>query len=89
MNERVFYTRSALKDLALLDKNIARRIIDKLSWFSDQKNPLRFAKRLKQPFNDLYRFRIGDYRVIFELGKKQEYKILIILRIKYRRDVYG
>ena len=84
----LLYTRSALKDLAGLDKKISRRILKKVTWFAEQKNPLEFAKRLKPPFTDLYRFRIGDYRVIFEMGKHQELRIMIILRVKHRSNVY-
>jgi len=66
----------------------AQKIILKIRYFSEQENPLRFAKKLKPPFEDLYRFRIGEYRVIFEIESKKEIKLLFILRIKHRKDIY-
>ncbi|MDO8626419.1 MAG: type II toxin-antitoxin system RelE/ParE family toxin [Candidatus Magasanikbacteria bacterium] len=80
-------SRSAENDLALLDQQMAQRIADKLHWFISQANPLYFAVRLRGT-TKLYRFRIGDYRAIFEINKEGIITILLILRIKHRREVY-
>lgn len=87
MNWRIGYTESALRDLARLDENTSRKIVLKISYYAETGNPLYFAKKLNPPFEDLYRFRIGEYRAIFELGK-DTLRLLIILRIKHRKDVY-
>ncbi|MBI2097806.1 MAG: type II toxin-antitoxin system RelE/ParE family toxin [Candidatus Vogelbacteria bacterium] len=88
MKSGLLYSRRAIDDLAGLDKKIADRITKKLEWFAGQDEPLKFAKPLKPPFENLYRFRIGDYRAIFELGTKNSLTILIILRVKHRRETY-
>ena len=86
---RLFYAQSARDDLKKLDRNIAKRILRKLDFFINQKNPIEFAKRLRNSSIGDYRFRVGDYRIIFDVDSKGMIKILMILRIKHRKDVYG
>lgn len=88
MSMHFVYDRHAVEDLALLTPKTADHIITKIAWYASQSNPLRFAKKLNPPFEDLYRFRIGEYRAIFEICNKKEIKLLLILRIKHRRDAY-
>ncbi|MBI5753749.1 type II toxin-antitoxin system RelE/ParE family toxin [Candidatus Peregrinibacteria bacterium] len=85
---QVIYAESAKVDLKKMDLQIAQRIIGKILFFSQQKNPLAFAKALKNLGIGRYRFRIGDYRAIFKLDSNGHLQILMILRIKHRKDVY-
>ncbi len=85
----VFYTQKAKDDLKNLELKTARRIIKKIFFFSNQKNPLSFAKKLSNTAIGMYRFRIGDYRVIFDIDAKGSVQILMILRIKHRKDIYN
>ena len=87
MSWGIVYTNSASRDLNNLDENTAKRIALKIKYYAAQNNPLNFAKKLNPPFDNLYRFRIGEYRAVFELGKDM-LQILIILRIKHRKEVY-
>lgn len=84
----VSYSKQALNDLQSLPKQIAKRIAKKIAFFSEQKNPLQFAKRLVNPDYGTYRFRAGDYRVIFDVDRKGQITVLLILSIKHRREVY-
>ena len=86
---KVFYTHKAGEDLRNLDQKSAKRIIKKISFFSNQKNFLSFAKKLQNTAIGTYRFRIGDYRAIFDIDAKGSIQILVILRIKHRKDVYN
>ncbi len=86
---KVFYTDHARRDLKNIDFHIAQKIIKKIHFFSTQKNPLKFAKQLKNPLLGAYRFRIGDYRAIFDTNKKGNIIMLMILRIKQRKDIYN
>lgn len=88
MPTQVVYSHHALEDLERLDKKIARRILGKINFFITQQNPLRFAKRLTDPRYGHYRFRIGDYRVLFDLDQNGTVHILLILAIKHRREAY-
>lgn len=53
----------AVIDLEKLDKTVARRVVTKINWLAEnikQINPL----QLKGNLSDLYKLRVGDYRVI-------------------------
>ena len=79
---------SSLADLQKLDQMVADRIATKLRFFARQENPLRFAERLtNSPYGE-YRFRVGDYRILFDVNARGKITILIILRIKHRREAY-
>lgn len=80
-------TDKAEEDMRSLDKQVAERIIKKMRFFAAQENPMRFAEHLTDsPYGD-YRFRIGDYRVTFDV-RHGIVTILDILRIKHRRQAY-
>ena len=80
MEYSIVFTDEAMKDLGDLDKKILQRIIKKVEWFAKRVNPLDFAKRLQYDAIGQYRFRVGDYRVIFDCNKKD----IRILRVEHR-----
>lgn len=86
---KVIYTKLSVQDLKRLDVGFRNRIVKKIYFYSCQKNPLHFAKKLESPKIGTYRFRIGDYRIIFDVDKKGRMLILMILRIKHRKDIYN
>lgn len=88
MQFEIFYTEKALGDLKKLDRSIAKRIIQKTCYYSEQKDLLSFAKPLKNLRIGKYRFRVGDYRILFDCDEKGNIRILTILRIKHRKDIY-
>jgi len=74
----------AVKDLRKLPRNIQERILAKLEFFVASETPLRFSRPLINSEIGQYRFRIGYYRVIFDVrGDK-----IIILTLGHRRDIY-
>jgi mRNA interferase RelE/StbE len=86
MKYRVSLKSSANKDLKKLPINIQKRIAKKLDYFLNQKEPLDYAVPLIGNGKiGNYRFRIGDYRVVFDINDTD----LIILMIEHRRDVYS
>lgn len=88
MKYKPVYTKNAFSDLESLNKKDAKRILEKIAYFCGQSNPLKHAKKLKYPKFGTYRFRIGDYRAIFDVDSKGQVQILLILTIKHRKDVY-
>ena len=70
------------KDLKGIDKKTALRIINKLEAVLS-KNPNKGAP-LKGNYKGLFKFRVGDYRVIYA---KTENGVLVT-RIRDRKDVY-
>jgi mRNA interferase RelE/StbE len=62
------YTRTAETQLRKLNKQIARRILDYLDHdIASLENPRARGKALAGPLGELWRYRIGDYRVICEI----------------------
>jgi mRNA interferase RelE/StbE len=74
---KFYYTYKAARDLENLPIAIQKRIAQKMRFYAEQENPLKFAERLTEPREGEFRFRIGDYRVIFDASKNQ----IIILAI--------
>ena len=88
MKYRLKMTKKAKGDFLILEKKDQERIAKKLRFYMHQGNPLKFAKKLVSPTLGTYRFRIGEYRAIFDLDKNRKITILLILRIKHRKEVY-
>jgi mRNA interferase RelE/StbE len=85
MKYNVEFKPSALKDLKKLPINIQKRIAKKLDYILNQNEPLDYAAPLVgNSIAGDYRFRIGNYRVVFDLVKNK----LIIILIEHRREVY-
>ena len=78
------FTPQALKDLKKLPKNTQRTIIKKIDFFIDSKRPLSFAHHLINFEIGQYRFRVGDYRIVFDL----EDETLVILAVGNRKEIY-
>ena len=81
---KIFYTHRAAAELKSLSKPVQKRIVSKMRFYASQENPLTFAKRLVDVREGQLRFRIGDYRVIFDVAKDSIY----VLKIAKRSDVY-
>jgi mRNA interferase RelE/StbE len=88
MTHKLVYTKKAFSDLASLNKKDAKRILEKISYFCRQSDPLKYAKKLKNLRFGTYRFRIGDYRAVFDVDSKGRVHVLLILTIKHRKDIY-
>jgi mRNA interferase RelE/StbE len=83
---RIIWDSAAVDDLQALPKQIAQRIQKKVT---DHlvKAPLELGKPLRGELRDYYRYRIGDYRVIYEV--RQEEITIVVVKVGNRRDVYG
>lgn len=79
------FSNQSVKDLKKLSQNIQKRIILKLKFYISQPYPCTFAKKLTNSDIGQYRFRVGDYRIVFDM---EEENILFILRIGHRRHIY-
>ena len=65
-----------------LPADVQARLKDKLLRYVHE--PLAHAVKLRDPRIGQYRFRIGDYRVVFDL----EEETLLILAVGHRKDIY-
>lgn len=80
-------TNRAQKELEKLDMNTKSRLKKKLTWYISHEDPLIFADTLTDSRLGQYRYRIGDYRVIFDvLGEVM--RIMRVNRIGHRREIY-
>lgn len=83
MKYTLIYTRSAIKDLQKLDAVVKNRIKKKLEKFA--REPFITARKLTDPVLGSYRWRIGNYRIVFDVEKAH----IVILRIRHRKEVYN
>ncbi len=82
MSFGLVYTRRAVKDIQKLDSPIRKRIGKALLKYKEA--PLDFADKLMDSRIGSYRFRIGDYRVVFDLEGSE----IVVLRVGHRREIY-
>jgi mRNA interferase RelE/StbE len=80
---QIVLSRNAEKDLNKVDDKFKPHIFAAL--FDLRKNP-QSGKKLKGKFQDYYSLRVGIYRIIYKIYKK-ELNILVI-RIGHRQGVY-
>ena len=78
----LLYTKSAYKDIQKLDTITKKRLKKKLEIFMD--NPLFYAKKLTNPALGTYRWRAGNYRIVFDIDRNK----VIILRVGHRKEIY-
>lgn len=78
------FTLKAFKDLKKLPQKTQSRIIKKLDYYVSSKDPVSFADRLINWELGEYRFRVGLYRVVFDLeGEK-----IVVIAVGHRREIY-
>lgn len=82
MSYDVRWTDLSLRQLGKLDKELSKRIVEKI--LSASERPLAFVKRLTGL--NLYSLRIGDYRAILSIENKL--MIIFVLEVGHRSKVY-
>jgi mRNA interferase RelE/StbE len=84
-NYSITFARSARKELEALPNPLIKRIFTKIESLADEPRPNRCRKL--QGFKDLWRIRIGDYRVIYSIDDSLE--TVDIVAIRHRREAYS
>jgi mRNA interferase RelE/StbE len=80
------YTATAEKQLRKLDRQIARRILDYLDErIARLEDPRTRGKALSGPLGELWRYRIGDYRVICAV--LDDRMLILVLEVGHRGSV--
>ena len=85
---KLLYTDEALKHLKKLERSTAITIVKKIDIYMSLPNPISKAKPLTGIFQGMFRYRIGNYRAIFETNEQGEIIVISILRIDHRKKVY-
>lgn len=81
---KIIFSESAFRQLSKLEKSIQKRIIDKLDFYASQNNPLEFSEKLTESKFGQWRYRIGDYRILFDVNIGR----IVILKIGHRKNIY-
>jgi mRNA interferase RelE/StbE len=82
MDYKIVFTRRAAKDISKLEPEVKEKIGDALKRYG--KDPLNYARKMIDPSLGSYRFRIGDYRVIFDIEGNE----IVVLRVGHRKEIY-
>ena len=80
----VFYTRKSAKQLKSLPHSIQKRIVEKMRFYANQNDSLKFAEHLSDRREGEFRFRVGNYRLIFDVRAN----VIYVLKIDRRDKVY-
>jgi mRNA interferase RelE/StbE len=68
------------QDLKKLDKEKARKIVARVSTYLVH-DPMKLGKALTGQFAGLYRYRYGDYRVLYVVDLEKE--MMMVVHIRY------
>ena len=79
----VAWTEDAVDDLGKLDKPIRKRILKRISWFAAHFEDI-IPEPLSGEFADTYKFRVGDWRIIYTLQNER----ILLLAVGHRREIY-
>ena len=87
MSWTVKITDVAEKQLKKLGKPMQLRIVNYLDdRLENCKNPRHFGEPLKANKSGLWRYRVGDYRIICEIQENE--LLVLVLAMGHRREIY-
>ena len=88
MSWTISYAHSAQKDAKKLDAQTKRKIRAYLhERIAPLDDPRQFGKPLKGQLSELWRYRVGNYRIICDINDRE--LIVLVLRLSHRKDVYN
>jgi len=77
-------TRTAEKQLRRFSKRDRNRLVEAIHGLADRPRP--HGARKLQGYDDVYRIRVGQYRVVYEVFDDRV--IVIVLKVGHRKDIY-
>ena len=84
---RVEFDERARRELRKLDPASQRALLRYLrERIAGGEDPRRFGKALSCELSGLWRYRVGDYRMVCRI--EDELLIVLVLRVAHRREVY-
>lgn len=87
MSWTINYAQSALKGAKKIDAQAKRNIHSYLhNRIATLDDPRQLGKPLKGQLSELWRYRVGDYRIICDI--KDQELIVLVLRIAHRKNIY-
>ena len=83
---QLLFTEHAGKQLAKLDKSVRLRIIASLDRLREA-YPVGDLRKV-QGYDNLWRLRVGDYRVVMHIDLVTAIITITVIRVAHRREVY-
>ena len=84
---RIEWEDKAVKELKKLDTQVQRTIVRFLrEKIATEDDPRRFGDPLTKDLKGLWKYRIGDYRIICSIEKRRV--VVLVVRVGHRRSVY-
>ncbi|AFZ34132.1 addiction module toxin, RelE/StbE family [Stanieria cyanosphaera PCC 7437] len=81
---KIEWKQSAKKELKKLDKQIIFRILQAIEDLAD--NPYSSGSKKLIGSDSIYRIRVGDYRIIYNI--KSSVLTIEIIKVGHRREIY-
>jgi len=81
---KVFFKASADRQLRKLPDALQRRIVSEVALLARNPRPKGAVKMAG--CDNLWRIRVGDYRVVYEIHDDR--LVVLVLRVAHRKDVY-
>jgi mRNA interferase RelE/StbE len=85
MNYIVEFDPEAIEDLETLAPKIRERIIRKINWLAQNFDQIQ-PQALTGDLSGFFKLRVGDYRVLYDFSNED--KLIAIVRVRHRSDVY-
>jgi len=82
MNYKIVFTKRAARDISKLEPEVKENIGEALKRYCE--DPFSHARKMVDPSLGSYRFRMGDYRVIFDIVGDE----IVVLRVGHRKEIY-
>lgn len=83
---RIEIDKDVQRSMKKLDRNIAKRIIAKLREVSQLEDPRSTGKALVGNLAGLWRYRVGDYRIVCDI--EDEVLLILVIDVAHRSKVY-
>jgi len=75
------------RDLKKLDKSTQEKVINYLKKrIAKSENPRKHGKPLKGKLSGIWRYRLGDYRILCQIREQEA--LILVLRIGHRKNIY-
>ena len=80
----IIFSERARKEWRRLDRTVQNQLWKKVDYYLQSGQPLKFAEKLHDSALGEYRFRSGDYRIVFDV----EGNTIYVLRVGHRKEIY-
>jgi len=81
---KLLFDEEVVKDLRKIDKTQQSKILSVIK-LKLIENPY-VGKKLIGDLSPLYRYRVGNYRIIYDIVEKEV--VVVVIKIKHRKDAY-